>query len=42
MESDEITEWKWFSLKKLPYPRYFPSFGVIKNYLKKKFYIRGN
>jgi 8-oxo-dGTP diphosphatase len=38
-EPDEITEWQWFSLKKLPYPRYFPSFGVIKNFLKKKFYI---
>lgn len=42
MEPDEITEWKWFSLKKLPYPRYFPSFGVINNYLKKKFYIKDN
>ena len=40
MEPDEITEWKWFSLKKLPYPRYFPSFEVIENYLRKKFYIR--
>ena len=42
MEPDEITEWKWFDIKKLPYPRYFPSFGVIKNFLKKKFYIKGN
>lgn len=42
MEPDEITEWKWFSLKKLPFPRYFPSFGVIKNFLKKKFYIKGS
>jgi len=41
MEPDEMTEWRWFPLKKLPYPRYFPSFGVIKNYLKKKFYIKG-
>lgn len=40
MEPDEITEWKWFSLKKLPYPRYFPSFGVIKNHLKNQFYIK--
>jgi len=39
-EPDEITEWNWFSLKDLPYPRYFPSFGVIENYLKKKFYIK--
>lgn len=40
MEPDEMTEWQWFSLKKLPSPRYFPSFGVIKNFLKKKFYIK--
>lgn len=39
MEPDEITEWKWFNLDRLPYPRYFPSFGVINNFLKKKFYI---
>lgn len=40
MEPDEITEWKWFSLKRLPRPRYFPSFMVIENYLKKKFYVK--
>lgn len=40
IEPDEITKWQWFSLKKLPYPRYFPSFMVIENYLKKKFYIK--
>jgi 8-oxo-dGTP diphosphatase len=40
MEPNEITEWKWHSLKKLPFPRYFPSFEVIENYLQKKFYIR--
>jgi 8-oxo-dGTP diphosphatase len=39
-EPDEITEWKWFSLKKLPSPCYFPSLEVIENYLKKKFYIK--
>lgn len=39
-EPNEMTEWAWFSLKKLPKPRYFPSFGVIENYLKKKFYIK--
>lgn len=42
MEPNEITEWQWFSLKSLPYPRYLPSFGVIKNFLKKKFYIKNN
>lgn len=41
MEPDEITEWKWFDLNKLPYPRYFPSFMVIKNYKRRKFYIKG-
>ena len=40
MEPDEITEWKWFPLNDLPYPRYFPSFEVIENYIKKRFYIK--
>lgn len=40
MEPDEIVEWKWFDIKDLPYPRYFPSFEVIENFIKKKFYIR--
>lgn len=40
MEPDEVTEWKWFSLKKLPFPRYFPSFQVIENFKRKKFYIK--
>jgi ADP-ribose pyrophosphatase/8-oxo-dGTP diphosphatase len=42
MEPDEITEWKWFSLDKLPKERYFPSFEVIENYKKGKFYIKRN
>ena len=40
MEPDEITDWQWFDLKKLPGPRYFPSFEVIGNYLKNKYYIK--
>lgn len=40
MEPDEMTEWRWFDLKDLPSPRYFPSFEVIENYVKGKFYIR--
>jgi 8-oxo-dGTP diphosphatase len=40
MEPDEITEWKWFNLKKLPKERYFPSFEVIENYKRKIFYIK--
>ncbi len=39
MEPDEITEWQWFNLNNLPYPRYFPSFEVIENYIQNKFYI---
>ncbi len=40
MEPDEIIKWEWFDIKDLPYPRYFPSFLVIENYLKEKFYIK--
>ncbi|MFZ2167992.1 MAG: NUDIX domain-containing protein [Minisyncoccia bacterium] len=40
MEPDEITEWGWFDLTKLPSPRYFPSFEVIENYLQGRFYIQ--
>jgi ADP-ribose pyrophosphatase YjhB (NUDIX family) len=42
MEPDEMTEWKWFDLNHLPSPRYFPSFMVINNFKKKKFYIKGS
>lgn len=40
MEPDEITEWKFFELDKLPKPMYFPSAKVLENYKKKMFYIR--
>ena len=40
MEPNEITQWQWFDLKKLPEPIYFPSREVIENYLAKKFYIK--
>lgn len=40
MEPDEIIDWKWFAIKDLPYPRYFPSFEVIENYLQNQFYIK--
>jgi ADP-ribose pyrophosphatase YjhB (NUDIX family) len=40
MEPDEIIKWDWFSLNNLPQPRYFPSFEVIENYLRKEFYIK--
>lgn len=38
MEPDEITEWQWFDLDKLPQPMYFPSEGIIKSYLSGKIY----
>jgi len=40
MEPDEIIKWEWFDLDHLPSPRYFPSFEVIENYTKGKFYIK--
>ena len=39
MEPDEITEWRWFDLNKLPEPLYFPSRKLLDNYLQNKFYI---
>ncbi len=33
-EPDEITEWRWFSLSKLPQPIFFPSKKVLANYAK--------
>lgn len=38
MEPDEITEWRWFELDKLPSPLYFPSAKVLENYKNKIFY----
>ena len=35
MEPDEITQWQWFDLKKLPSPLFFPSKRVLDNYLAK-------
>ena len=40
MEPDEIIKWQWFDIDNLPRPRYFPSFEVIENYVKGKFYIK--
>ena len=40
MEPDEITEWGWFDLNKLPKPLFFPSEKVLKNYFEGKFYIK--
>ena len=38
MEPDEIVEWRWFPLDKLPTPIFFPSEKVLKNYLDKTIY----
>lgn len=38
MEPDEITEWGWFELNKLPKPIFFPSEKVLKNYFSKEIY----
>jgi ADP-ribose pyrophosphatase/8-oxo-dGTP diphosphatase len=40
MEPEEITEWHWFDLKKLPKPLFFPSARILKNYKNKKFYSK--
>jgi 8-oxo-dGTP diphosphatase len=39
-EPDEIIKWQWFDLNDLPFPRYFPSFEIIENYIQGKFYIK--
>lgn len=38
MEPDEITDWKWFDIDKLPKKMYFTSEKIWKNYLANKFY----
>ncbi len=38
MEPDEITQWQWFELDKLPEPIYFPSEKSVKRYLSGKIY----
>jgi 8-oxo-dGTP diphosphatase len=38
LEPDEIVEWNWFELDRLPSPLYFPSAKVLKNYKENMFY----
>ena len=38
VEPNEITEWKWFDLNKLPKNIFFPSARVLANYTDKRFY----
>ncbi len=40
MEPDEITQWAWFDLDKLPSPLYFPSARILSNYLAGSFYTK--
>ena len=37
-EPDEITEGKWFDMDDLPFPIFFCSAKLLKNYKDKKFY----
>lgn len=38
MERDEITEWKWFKLDKLPKNLYSPTKKILDMYKKKRFF----
>lgn len=38
MEPDEITEWKWFNLDKLPEKVFLPSFEVLNHYAENNIY----
>ena len=40
MEPDEIVEWQWFDLDKLPKNMFFPSKRVLDNYISKTFYTK--
>jgi len=36
MEPDEITEWRWFPLGRLPEPMFPPALKVINNYKNRR------
>lgn len=38
MEPEEITEWKWFPMNKLPNPIFPPSLKLLQNYINKEVY----
>jgi ADP-ribose pyrophosphatase YjhB (NUDIX family) len=42
MEPDEIVKWEWFDVNDLPTPMYDPSHKVIKQYLSKVIFEKGN
>ena len=39
-EPEEIVEWKWFPLDKLPKPLFFPTERILKNYMEKRIYVK--
>lgn len=39
-EPDEITEWKWFDMDRIPKPMFFPSTKLLESYKKKQFYVK--
>jgi len=41
LEPEEIAEWQWFELDKLPQPMFFPSREILENYRQQLFYIKG-
>lgn len=38
-EPEEITEWKWFDLNKIPRNLFMPSAKILENYRQSRFYI---
>jgi 8-oxo-dGTP diphosphatase len=38
MEPEEIVEWRWFPLNKIPNPIFPPSLKLLKNYIDKEVY----
>ncbi len=38
MELDEITQWRWFHIDKLPAPLYFPSKRILDNFCNNRIY----
>jgi 8-oxo-dGTP diphosphatase len=38
MESEEITEWRWFPIDNLPNPIFPPSLKLLQNYINKEVY----
>jgi len=39
-EPEEITEWRWFDLNKIPKNLFMPSAKILENYKQSRFYIQ--